>query len=679
MSEGHHSTDAEQYRRRLYEVLSDGTLSLEERIVAALDVGRQYLGVENGHVTRIDRSAEEQVILLSTDEGAGIVPEGEPTPLSRTYCRTTIERDAPLAMSDVPAEPGWDERYREHGLACYLGVELTVDGETFGTLCFVDREVRERSFSEMERSFAELLARSVERELEVDRYESQLDGRREELAARERRLERSERKYESLVETAPDAIVLVDADTGELVEVNASMAELTGYEESELVGRDGRTMLVAGGEAGADDGVETSTIVSLVEADAPMDRLSDGTPIRVRRRDGDPVPVEVSADRVELDGKRYVQAVVRDVRERRERERELRLKDRAIEEAQVGVTIAAAGDGTNPLEYVNPEFCRLTGYDRDEVVGRDCRMLQGERTGEGPVAAMAAAIRAEESVQEELLNYRADGTPFWNEVTVTPVRDRQGEVTHFVGFQQDVTDRKRRETLVSVLNRVLRHNLRNDMTVVRGHANLLQGGEGNVDVADSATTIAETADELVELSEKAQTLEQVAADPGELRRIDPHEVTASVADRVRDAYPGADVDVAVADSVPAVVATGRLERALFEILENAAAHAGEAPSVCLSVSHAEADERVSIRIEDDGPGLASNERAVLDGRSETPLEHGTGLGLWLANWIVTGLGGELEVVDSETSGTTVDVRLPAVSPRATGWESPIPSAIGLDD
>ena len=674
MSDQPHSHGAEQYRRRLYEVLGEQTLSLSERVVDALEVGRRYLGVEKGHIARVDQSAGEQEIFLSTGEGDATLMEGAVSALSTAYCRTTLERDEPLALSDVSEDPDWEERYGEHGLACYLGVELTIADESFGTLCFVDRTPREREFTQSERSFVELLARSVERELETARYEERLDERREELDERERHLERTEQKYESLVEMAPDAILLVDAETGELTEVNRAALSLTGYDRADLVGRSVYDILPDENEAHYREFSDW-----FVTGTEPTDRLDDGTPLEVVRRDGSRVPVELSADYVELDGSRYVQAVVRDVTERRERERELRLKDRAIEEAQIGVTIAEVGEDGNPLLYANPEFCRLTGYDRDRVVGRDCRMLQGERTGEGPVSALGEAIAAEESVQEELLNYRADGTPFWNQVTVTPVRDERGEVTHFVGFQQDITQRKRRETLVSVLNRVLRHNLRNDMTVVRGHANLL-AEEHEGEVASSAATIAETAEGLVGLSEKARTLEQVAADPGTPGRTDPAEVVEDVVDRVEDHYPGTDADVeAAADPVPPVVATDRLERALFEILDNAAAHAGADPEVCVDLSVAEGDERVAIRIEDDGPGLASNERAVLDGRSETPLEHGTGLGLWLANWIVTGLGGEIRVDDPDDTGTAVSILLHGAAPRAEGTTTPTPSAIGLDD
>jgi K+-sensing histidine kinase KdpD len=156
-------------------------------------------------------------------------------------------------------------------------------------------------------------------------------------------------------------------------------------------------------------------------------------------------------------------------------------------------------------------------------------------------------------------------------------------------------------------------------------------------------------------------------------------VVDAVADRVRGQYPEADIAVrtAAAESVPPVLGTDRLERALFELVENAAQHAGAASTVRVVVATDE--DGVTIGVSDDGPGLASNERAVLDGRSETPLEHGTGLGLWLANWIVTGIGGEIEVLDPEGAGTTLEVGLRTATQRAVEAGEPAPSAIGLDD
>ncbi|GAB3021424.1 bacterio-opsin activator domain-containing protein [Natronobiforma cellulositropha] len=122
-----------------------------------------------------------------------------------------------------------------------------------------------------------------------------------------------------------------------------------------------------------------------------------------------------------------------------------RVKDRAINEAPVGVAITDPSLEDNPLVYVNEAFERVTGYPNEAVVGQNCRFLQGPESDEAAITQMRDAVDAERPVTVEVENYRRDGSMFWNEVTLAPVRDDDGDVTHFVGFQNDVTDRKRAE------------------------------------------------------------------------------------------------------------------------------------------------------------------------------------------------------------------------------------------
>lgn len=121
------------------------------------------------------------------------------------------------------------------------------------------------------------------------------------------------------------------------------------------------------------------------------------------------------------------------------------VKERAMDEAPVGIVITDSDRPDNPVVYVNDTFERITGYERSDILGRNCRFLQGPQTDEKSVAELAQAVDAEASTTVELLNYRANGERFWNEVTIAPVRNGRGEVTHFVGFQMDVTARKRAE------------------------------------------------------------------------------------------------------------------------------------------------------------------------------------------------------------------------------------------
>ncbi|PSP90837.1 hypothetical protein BRC90_00225 [Halobacteriales archaeon QS_4_69_34] len=123
----------------------------------------------------------------------------------------------------------------------------------------------------------------------------------------------------------------------------------------------------------------------------------------------------------------------------------LRLKERAMDAAPVGITISDPALPDNPMVYVNDAFEELTGYPRSASIGRNCRFLQGEGSDPATVAAMREAINAGEPVSVELRNYRRDGELFWNAVDIAPIRDDEGTLTHFVGFQTDITNRKRAE------------------------------------------------------------------------------------------------------------------------------------------------------------------------------------------------------------------------------------------
>jgi PAS domain S-box-containing protein len=98
-----------------------------------------------------------------------------------------------------------------------------------------------------------------------------------------------------------------------------------------------------------------------------------------------------------------------------------------------------------PLIYVNPAFERITGYSTSEVLGYNCRFLQGNKTSQPAVAQLRAAIKAGEHCTVTLLNYRKDGSPFWNELTISPIYDDDNNLTHFVGIQADISDRIRAE------------------------------------------------------------------------------------------------------------------------------------------------------------------------------------------------------------------------------------------
>jgi PAS domain S-box-containing protein len=115
------------------------------------------------------------------------------------------------------------------------------------------------------------------------------------------------------------------------------------------------------------------------------------------------------------------------------------LRNEALSSTIVSIAIADARSDDLPLIDVNPAFQRLTGYQASEVIGRNCRFLQGPRTNPTTAREMNAAIRETRESKSIILNYRKDGTSFWNEVTISPVFNTGGDLTHFVATQMDVS------------------------------------------------------------------------------------------------------------------------------------------------------------------------------------------------------------------------------------------------
>jgi PAS domain S-box-containing protein len=134
--------------------------------------------------------------------------------------------------------------------------------------------------------------------------------------------------------------------------------------------------------------------------------------------------------------------------ERRSSEELRRLLDRAVAASSNGIVITDPNLPDNPIVYVNPAFEKTTGYTMEEAIGRNCRFLQGEDRDQPAIEELRACIREGQECRVVLRNYRSDGTRFWNELYVSPVHDDAGNLTNFVGVQNDVTEIKRTEEVL---------------------------------------------------------------------------------------------------------------------------------------------------------------------------------------------------------------------------------------
>ncbi|WP_251343108.1 ATP-binding protein [Haloplanus halophilus] len=316
-----------------------------------------------------------------------------------------------------------------------------------------------------------------------------------------------------------------------------------------------------------------------------------------------------------------------------------------------------AVDGAGRIQLWNPAAERTFGLERSAALGQSFGVTWADDTDTADFDTFLDRLDdGERIVGEDARHRRPDGSLVDTRVWAAPLHDGDPGAAFVV---LDVTARRGRQQRLAVLNRVLRHNVRNDVNVVRGHVDRLADHVSDDDEARRSLRVARRRlDAIVDLSDTARRIERVAdADRAETVRMDLPEVVADRVDRLRRAHPACVVRTSLPDGA-AVRAHELLPQALDNVLENAVEHADSAtPRVTVDLSTGGGD-RVTLRVADDGPGLPPVERRVLETGVETQLTHSTGLGLWLTNWIVRVSSGRIDV-ETGDEGTTVVLELPA--------------------
>lgn len=333
-----------------------------------------------------------------------------------------------------------------------------------------------------------------------------------------------------------------------------------------------------------------------------------------------------------------------------------------FENATDGIVDIEFVDEEPRIRDVNPRFEQVFGYDRSEIQGESLSELvvpsDEDAESERLVERALAGNRVETEARRDTATGRRDFL-----IRVVPIQRDDIEYGAYVVYT-DITERKRRDQQLQVLNRVLRHNIRNKLNIVRGvlGRSLEQGKDIPESLAEEGLT---ATDELLGLS---QTARELATETRPEATDTPISVTDTIADTVESLeqdYPDArlSTDVTTEWMVPGTV---QLDRALRELCENAIRHCDQAiPEVEVSCEQApQRDDWVAIIVADNGPGIPKDQQAILENGEETDLEHGNGLGLWTVQWIVTIAGGDLEIDTCADRGTVVTIHLPTIRPNS---------------
>ncbi len=453
--------------------------------------------------------------------------------------------------------------------------------------------------------------------------------------------ERDRRRYQEIVERLDDPIMLQGRD-GSFELLNQAVADYAGYDRSELLGEDEHLFM--------DE--ETASSIDAYKQEV----LETGEPVSYELpptfpRTGLDTVFSTSRFPYYDDGEvAGTIAICRNVTEIKERQQELRQYERAI----VGATDLIAAIGTDgQYLFANPQYREY--HDIEDADPSELTLAD--------VFDEAALPRIRSNVERALSGETVTYQTFRSHPTqgerVLDARyypiEEDGEVTGLVAVLRDVTDREDRAHQLEVVDRVLRHNLRNSLTVVQMQAETIRK-EGSESVAEAADAILDHVDTLLTTSEKSRDITRALTEEETPAPADVGRIVRTTVESVTETYPHAEVTVEGPSSVAAFAAES-VAQAIDELLTNAIIHGNEHPSVRVDI---EPDtEVVQVSVADDGPGLPEVERDVLeDGTEIDALYHGSGLGLWLVHWIVRRSGGSVSVETGETDGTTVTITLP---------------------
>ncbi len=366
----------------------------------------------------------------------------------------------------------------------------------------------------------------------------------------------------------------------------------------------------------------------------------------------------------------------------------------AVEMTRMPMVVTDPNLPDNPIAFVNGAFRDLTGYTQEEVVGRNCRFLQGALTDRGTVRQIGEAVAAHRPFACEVLNYRKDGTPFWNALFIGPIFDRAGKLLYFFASQLDVTRRRNSEDAfrqaqkmeaIGQLTAGLAHDFNNALQVILGNLRRANAQAEDPELVRRATERAARA------GEQAAKLTKQLVSFARKTRLEPHAlvlngVLAEFGDMLAHTLGGGievryDLDPGLP---PCVVDPTHAEMALLNVLANARDAMPGGGKATVRTGTVDLDEAaiaaagdglkpgryVALAVEDEGPGMPP---AVLARAAEpfftTKKGKGTGLGLAMVHGFVRQSGGRLEISSEPGRGTAVRMLFPVWT---GGAEAPPP-------
>ena len=499
----------------------------------------------------------------------------------------------------------------------------------------------------------------------------------------EEAFKRSEALKRATWEASKDALILTDA-LGAITALNPAAESLVGHESAELLGRPLETLF--------SQGVAPDFLKDLGAIEA---RTFEAW---IKPKEGEAIPVELSLSTGEEGEQRFVMLALRDIRERLVTEERLRLLSVALESAANGVLITQAN---GEIIWTNPAFCRLTGYEAHEVLGKNPRFLKSDLQPERFYSQLWSTISAGAVWVGELINRRKDGVDYSEEMTITPLRNAQGAITNFIAVKSDISERKMAQVALERAKQAaesmsqakseflanMSHEIRTPMNGVLGmltflkDTRLLTSQREYVEVAlNSATALMSIIDDILDFSRIEAG--KLALDP---LPFDLHVALEDVLRLLQGKAQEKNLDLILhyAPDLPFrfIGDAGRIRQIITNLVGNALKFT-ERGYVLLHVSAEEKGTdrlHLSIRVEDTGIGIPEDQLGNIFDKftqadtSTTRKYGGNGLGLAICRQLLALMGGTISVESRKGYGSSFTCHLNlALDPEAAVAQLPAP-------